>query len=345
MYTDEPFLPVGTQSVILNRIWDEDQDSDLVMGQLPIVQARYRQDARWTLPALAFSGHMCHPEWFSTGEPWPVPSTLPPTVYLAGWIPECCVVCCEFIDCSLDPVNDAPASQWRQYAIPAKDATESTGVVESVIGEAFGGLLPQVRGWVLSYYPTGVVDSPVVTHRILAPATGAGNSDTRQFIADSTHSHTRTVDASGVTEEVVSGGDTTQMTLRVVDGVGKLCGSNLKICLDILPPEVQPRVESSIIAAGSNQSDAEPITFDSGIVGTLGSATGAILPQKGAALIALRVQGALPTLFVKIYPPVGARLGTLAVDAPLTIGHATAYLFTRLSVTNWSYVQLANSPT
>lgn len=70
MFTDQPFLPLGTQSVINNRVWNEDQVSDLVVGQLIPELAEYRQDARWRLPALAFSGHMCHPEWFATGEPW-----------------------------------------------------------------------------------------------------------------------------------------------------------------------------------------------------------------------------------------------------------------------------------
>lgn len=88
VYTDLPFLPVGTGSVINNRVWNKDQISELTVGQLPLLESRYKQDARWRLPAGLVAGHLCHPEWFSTGEPWP--SDLPPAVYGLYGIPECC---------------------------------------------------------------------------------------------------------------------------------------------------------------------------------------------------------------------------------------------------------------
>lgn len=91
MFTDQPFLPIDSQCVIMNRIWDQDQVSELSVGQLPVLQSRYKQDARWVLTPLVIAGHMCHPEWLSTGEPWPVPSTLPPVVVGPPyWIPACC---------------------------------------------------------------------------------------------------------------------------------------------------------------------------------------------------------------------------------------------------------------
>jgi len=90
VYTDLPFLPLGTECVINNRRWNADQESELSVGQLPIALSNYEQDARWRLPAGLKKGHMCHPEWLSTGEPWP--NDLPPTVSKAPfWIPECCL--------------------------------------------------------------------------------------------------------------------------------------------------------------------------------------------------------------------------------------------------------------
>jgi len=47
-----------------------------------------RYNGHWgPLPGLR-GQHVCHSDWFATGEPWPV--TLPPTVYDDEWIPECC---------------------------------------------------------------------------------------------------------------------------------------------------------------------------------------------------------------------------------------------------------------
>lgn len=89
MYTDQPFLPLGTHCVLINRIWDEDQSSDLEVGQLPPDEADYVQDNRWVLPAFALGGHICHPEWLQVGEPWP--TSLPDTVYQDS-VPVCCCV-------------------------------------------------------------------------------------------------------------------------------------------------------------------------------------------------------------------------------------------------------------
>jgi len=90
MYTSQPFLPVGTGSVINNRIWNKDHVSMLEVGQLPPKESDFDQDERWALPAALVPGHMCHPEWFATGEPWPIPSDLPPTEYTPDGIPVCC---------------------------------------------------------------------------------------------------------------------------------------------------------------------------------------------------------------------------------------------------------------
>ena len=51
VFTDQPFFPVGTQCVINNRVWNEDTDTELVVGQLPLAESNYAQDERWRLPA------------------------------------------------------------------------------------------------------------------------------------------------------------------------------------------------------------------------------------------------------------------------------------------------------
>jgi len=89
-YTDLPFLPVGTGCTINNRVWNDDTASDLEVGQLPLVESNYVQDARWVTDPGAVGGHICHPEWLVTGEPWP--TTLPDTVYTPGGLPMCCCV-------------------------------------------------------------------------------------------------------------------------------------------------------------------------------------------------------------------------------------------------------------
>jgi hypothetical protein len=88
VFTDQPFLPVGSLCVFMNRIWDQDQIADLTVGMLPTGQNNYVQDARWVLPADLAAGHVCHPEWLATGEPYP--NDLPPTVYDADGWPQCC---------------------------------------------------------------------------------------------------------------------------------------------------------------------------------------------------------------------------------------------------------------
>jgi hypothetical protein len=88
-FTNLPWLHVEGGILMNNRIWNEDQTSDLPVGQLPLVESNYVQDSRWVLPPGLTGKHVCHREWFSTGEPWP--NNLPPTKYDDQWIPDCCI--------------------------------------------------------------------------------------------------------------------------------------------------------------------------------------------------------------------------------------------------------------
>lgn len=155
VYTDQPFLPLGTHNVITNRIWDADQETDLTVGQLIPALANYRQDERWKLPAVALGAHQCNPQWFAVGEPWP--NTLPPTVYYGGWIPACCLedAMCITDLCAKEPVNGLPASQHTQYVTDAVDATPTTPAAQFVVGEGAAGPGPFIPAVELRGLPQG----------------------------------------------------------------------------------------------------------------------------------------------------------------------------------------------
>jgi len=88
VFTDLPWLRVEGGIVINNRIWNSDNVEDLPIGQVPIVEANYVQDARWIISPGITGEHICHEEWLSTGEPFP--NDLPPTEYDDNGFPVCC---------------------------------------------------------------------------------------------------------------------------------------------------------------------------------------------------------------------------------------------------------------
>ena len=88
MFTHLPFLALGTNCVMGNRIWNGDTATVYDVGMFPPASANYVQDARWVLPKNFHPTHICNPEWLSTGEPWP--NDLPPTLYDDYQIPLCC---------------------------------------------------------------------------------------------------------------------------------------------------------------------------------------------------------------------------------------------------------------
>jgi hypothetical protein len=135
VYTDQKFLPLGTPNVITNRIWDEDQVTDLAVGQVQIDIANFEQDARWELPAVLVPGHMCHPEWFGVGEPWP--TTLPPTEYSPTWIPTCCGLYVDETEGGIELGGEAEPP--IAGGLTCETAVEiATGVTHSLIGPPAG---------------------------------------------------------------------------------------------------------------------------------------------------------------------------------------------------------------
>lgn len=121
-FTNLSFLPLDTQSAVNNRIWNVDQTSDLTVGQLPLVESDYVQDARFVTPPGLTGRHMCHPEWFSTGEPWP--NTLPPQIYDARGTPICCGAVVGNVMSETDPGGPTPII----YGAVANVATEQLPV-------------------------------------------------------------------------------------------------------------------------------------------------------------------------------------------------------------------------
>lgn len=229
VYTDQPFLPLGTQSVINNRVWNEDQYSDLAVGQLPLVECNYKQDARWVLPAFKFDGHQCHPEWFAVGEPWPVPSDLPPTVSLAGWVPECCVMACDFEDCSRTPINGHPASQERHYPIPAVEAVPSTPFEEFQNALNQGDHTPAWPGFLHTWNPAGTVAAPGWSKTGVADNLGVPQfvEEAARFAPDNVITHKQ--DAGGDFTVIQNGLIVGALALRVIGTQPTLDGINVRL--------------------------------------------------------------------------------------------------------------------
>lgn len=317
VFTDQPFLPLGTNSVVNNRVWNEDYYSDLAVGQLPNEEADYRQDARWKLPAFKFNGHQCHPEWFATGEPWPVPSSLPPTVSLAGWIPECCVMACDFEDCAREPINGKPASQQRQYTVPVVDAVAGTPFRQHTVAEALdsaGGFWPGRRD---EWFPLGTLaPAQFVTTDLTRPdGTTYNRAETINF--DGGQSITTTRSVTGQTTTVVLGGVTAALQLTTFLGAGRLTGTNLTIDPAILPASVGFIGQETVTAGGTDQATATAITKSNVLV--YGNALGGAvrLPAVVGAVVWMK-QAPSVVEPITIYPPSGERLNGGGVDGPIT---------------------------
>jgi len=93
VYTDGASVVPREGTPVNNRALNYDHDTRLAVGQLPLVESDFRQDARWKLPAGLPNGHVCERQWLATGEPWP--NDLPHSRWSeSGW-PDCCGVMVE----------------------------------------------------------------------------------------------------------------------------------------------------------------------------------------------------------------------------------------------------------
>ena len=60
------------------------------VGEVPTETDPRAFNGKWTRPTSARGGHLCHPDWFVNGQPWPL--TIPETEYNSEGIPICCCV-------------------------------------------------------------------------------------------------------------------------------------------------------------------------------------------------------------------------------------------------------------
>ncbi len=352
VFTDQPFLPIDPPTVLLNRIWNYEQLNDEYPGQLPVPINNYAQDARWKLPALKFTGHMCHPDWLVTGEPWPVPSTLPPTVYLVGWIPECCVMACVNDDCKQDPVNGQPASQAYQYAIDAKDATGTTPAWAQLVADAITTGGGDWRGEITQYNHNGIDNPPAWSNAVLVQPDGTPYSRTDAFHIDPANTFDFTEDASGATWDITQAGTAFSMTLRALGAVGQLSGTNLTIAPALLPPNIQYRGSGTVAGIGTTQAGAAVLAPGSWDTTSSGPTQRAFRLDNVVGSTVDVYPG--PTNPQYIYPPVGENFAGLAVNAPIIVTQAGppyyAFRFTRTGATtglpaSWSAEQYDASGT
>ena len=93
MYTDGASVVPREGTPVNNRALNYDQETPFAVGQFPLVQSDYKQDARWKLPAGLPNGHVCESQWLATGEPWP--NNLPPSRWSESNWPDCCGVMVE----------------------------------------------------------------------------------------------------------------------------------------------------------------------------------------------------------------------------------------------------------
>lgn len=315
--TDLPPIPPDTTTVINNRDFDPEGYTELSVGELSTIDAPRDFNNRWSRPPLLMGEHICHAEWFPIGEPYP--TDLPPTTYLEGWIPTCCVpdMGCEFEKCTKEPVNSQPASQHTQYPIKAVDADESTPALQFQVASALdigGGNWP---GMQIRYFPNGTGSAPSYVESDLTSVSGVPYSHTQQYAIDADNNFTKRLDASGQTWEQDSGGVNFTMKLRALGSEGQLTGTNLKIDPALLPSGIFYPGQETIVAAGSTQGTATPITQSSVVVSSSVITQGVILPAKTGAVVYVYPQTNADRW--RVYPPVGERINNGAVNAPFTM--------------------------
>lgn len=332
-YTDQPFLHVPGGNPFTNRRFDTDQISNLKIGMLPLGLNNYIQDARFVLPKLKFKDHVCHTEWLATGEPWPVDPALPPVVLLAGFIPECCVMPCDFEDCKRLDVNGFPASQQYVYPIPAITADGTTPVRQFVTAEALvvaGGNWP---GTVDNWFPTGT-DNPVAYSQTdLARPTGVPYSNVTQYTFDPGNVTTETFDNSGWSLAIQKGPDNGELTAEVVAGQLKLGGTNVLVDPSILPPALVYANGDPATGNGNVQVGATYLAPGSHITTSPNSGNKAfVLPAIDAAVVEVYPG---PAVLQLIYPPPGETIVALATDAAFPVLASglpyVGYRFTRFA--------------
>lgn len=336
-FTEQPFLPIDSQCVFLNRIWDSDDVADVTVGALPLVEAHYVQDARWVIPPDLPGNHMCRPEWFAVGEPWP--NTLPRTVRDRDGAPLCCrpPMPLEFQNGTLDPVNGQPASQLQQYAIPFADVVATTPFQQLTVGDALGGTGPNIRGFTFTYHPLGTTAAPNYTFGMFASNTGQSEFVRETFIGAGGGIFTREIKQSGFEWKMDFAGNVGTLGFSVLFGQFLLGGTNVKIVPTLLPNGTMFYSSATVTAQGTDQATAADIT-----VQNVGIATGSLansglrLPSGTSGPTLVTVTQGTSALTRFIYPSSGQRIaGAGGTNLPVSITTNTAIVFLRTGSTSW----------
>lgn len=296
--TDRPFI-TGT-TLINSREYSQDKISEYTVGELPTWSAKREYDGAWEPPAFKWRAHICNPQWFPTGEPWPVPSSLPPTVYLAGWIPECCVMACAEEDCKATPVNGAPASRTLQYAIDATLATDTTPAVVQLVADALQVGAGNWPGMVDGYYPNGWLQPPVWSNTVMVQPDLTPFVRVDQFTIDANNSFTMTQSAGSELRQYVVDGVSGELEVKKFGSVVQLTGDNVTIAPSILPTQLVYYGASTLDAlyyrTAGNQ--FQPVTIGSGlsfVAGVLSGSGGPSGPEAANSVLAGPDSGAPAT--------------------------------------------------
>lgn len=245
-------------------------------------------------------------------------------------------MCCSFIGCSLDPVNGFPASQERQYAIAAVEAIAATPFLLSEVGDAEGIDVPHPRGATMSYHPLGTTAAPGWRRIVLADGAGVMTRAGEELLVDEDNHSEHRMTPDGHEWTVTVAADTTTMTLSLVDGVGELCGTNLRICPAIMPLVLQWDVGGTI-AFGNAQ-------FNAALITTRVSSAVSTLATRGLRLEPMTVTtGDIRVIFCPtagpprtgclLYPAFGESFTGLAVNAPYTLAMGVGLLLIGFAAT------------
>lgn len=92
-------------------------------------------------------------------------------------------------------------------------------------------------------------------------------------------------------------------------------------------------VVSNLTATGTSQATALALTADCNIFGTVGSSTGARLPDFDVGDDITIVNGGANAL--SVYPPTGHQINALAANAALSVPAGRSARFRRVSSTRW----------
>jgi hypothetical protein len=338
--TDLPPLPEGVYSCINSRDWDSEPWVELAVGELPTDAVERVYINRWRRPALALGQHICHPEWLMDGEPWP--SALPPTEYLQGHIPKCCVdcMCCETIKCETEPVNGEEAAQYTYYPGKANEATDYTPYYQMMVAEQADGVMVNTPQLKMMWRPGGMADLARYERSMQYGPNPLFNWSEERFIVTPETEFRHRLDMNGELLDYTIDGVEFQLQVTAVAGKGVLQGTNLKIDSSLLPPLAPAHDHATIVATGTGPGNAAAMTTQTATIDPVASPhlSGILLPPAASGYAWVGVVNESPTKTFRAYA-IGGEFGgppmTPPPDKPLDIPPQSFVMFVRAGSTVW----------